>query len=261
MAAVVPAKSITLLPPATAAPHSPSTSPLCARWAATSEEEQAVSVLTQGPARRPRERRTPWLRAAARCTLLSEQQASVGAPVKPNVYEMRPTMKLSPLPVTACKSSGAHSGTGAEPAQVRLATTPWRQRARACGAAAHLGRQLAAAGHNQVGVLLVHAADVHTCRQCAGATCHGCKGRAPCGHVRMRSRQARLPVWLLLLLAPAATGAASPQAVAVSSSRMRCWMSMAAASLCDSLNTPLSKWSTPAQKAANLQRRRRQRRR
>ena len=50
MAAVVPASSMTLLPAATAALHSSSSSPLCARWVATREEEQAVSVLMQGPA-------------------------------------------------------------------------------------------------------------------------------------------------------------------------------------------------------------------
>ncbi len=50
MPAMVAASSITLVPPATEAPASPSSRPRCARWAATSDDEQAVSVLTQGPA-------------------------------------------------------------------------------------------------------------------------------------------------------------------------------------------------------------------
>ena len=51
MATVVVGDSARLTPAATACVASPASSPLCARWAATSEEEQAVSVLMQGPIR------------------------------------------------------------------------------------------------------------------------------------------------------------------------------------------------------------------
>jgi hypothetical protein len=51
MEAVVMGSSMALTPPATAATVSPASSPLCAWWADTREEEQAVSVETQGPAR------------------------------------------------------------------------------------------------------------------------------------------------------------------------------------------------------------------
>ena len=51
METVVSEDSMVLTPAATAAVPSPFSRPLCARCAATSEEEQAVSVLTQGPPR------------------------------------------------------------------------------------------------------------------------------------------------------------------------------------------------------------------
>ena len=49
MAAVVVADSMAFTPAATAAVACPARMPLCPRWAATSDDEQAVSVLTQGP--------------------------------------------------------------------------------------------------------------------------------------------------------------------------------------------------------------------
>lgn len=51
MPAMVAASSITFVPPTTEAPASPSSRARFARWAATNDEEQAVSVLTQGPAK------------------------------------------------------------------------------------------------------------------------------------------------------------------------------------------------------------------
>lgn len=60
MAVVVEADNMILLPATTAAVDSPNSSPLCARCAATSEEEQAVSVLMQGPAW-TRHRHRGWL--------------------------------------------------------------------------------------------------------------------------------------------------------------------------------------------------------
>ena len=41
---------MTLVPAATAATVSRLSRPVCARWVATSDDEQAVSVLMQGPA-------------------------------------------------------------------------------------------------------------------------------------------------------------------------------------------------------------------
>ena len=40
---------MTLLPAATAVPHSDRVNPACARWQATRDEEHAVSVLMHGP--------------------------------------------------------------------------------------------------------------------------------------------------------------------------------------------------------------------
>ena len=51
MATVVREDSMRLTPAATAEVASPFSRPLCARWPATRDEEQAVSVLTQGPVR------------------------------------------------------------------------------------------------------------------------------------------------------------------------------------------------------------------
>ena len=41
----------TVTPPASASEHSPARKAWLARWIATSEEEQAVSMLTAGPSR------------------------------------------------------------------------------------------------------------------------------------------------------------------------------------------------------------------
>lgn len=49
MATVVSDDSMVLTPAATAMVASPLSRPLCARWPATRDDEQAVSVLTQGP--------------------------------------------------------------------------------------------------------------------------------------------------------------------------------------------------------------------
>lgn len=51
MATVVTGDSSRLTPAATAETVSCRSSPVCARWVATRDEEQAVSVLTHGPAR------------------------------------------------------------------------------------------------------------------------------------------------------------------------------------------------------------------
>lgn len=53
MLVVVIGRSMALTPPASAATVSRASSPVWAWWAATREEEQAVSVLTQGPAEHP----------------------------------------------------------------------------------------------------------------------------------------------------------------------------------------------------------------
>lgn len=51
MATVVVAESMRLTPAARAAVASPASKPRCAMCAATSDDEQAVSVLMQGPMR------------------------------------------------------------------------------------------------------------------------------------------------------------------------------------------------------------------
>ena len=51
MATVVRDDSMVLTPAAMAAVASSFSSPLCARWPATKDDEHAVSMLTQGPAR------------------------------------------------------------------------------------------------------------------------------------------------------------------------------------------------------------------
>ena len=47
----MPGVAITVTPPASASSHSPCLSAWQARWIATSEEEQAVSIETAGPSR------------------------------------------------------------------------------------------------------------------------------------------------------------------------------------------------------------------
>src|SRR5262249_35799424 len=75
---------ITVTPPASARSHSPDRSACAARCSATSEDEQAVSMVTAGPS-------------------------------SPNVYATRPDATLDALPVASCPSNSPGAPRSRDP--------------------------------------------------------------------------------------------------------------------------------------------------